>query len=530
MKKLLSLFFSATLIVSLVPMTALAQGNWADPNPPELSSVSADRTVAAFGDTVTFSLDVADPDGVESVMVDTCLEPGDDGYYWHSGSASWYLPYGSAAHVSGTLDVPWKIGSSTRPGRNRVTCVTVTDKLGYRTDIYDAGYARSNRIEGRTADFSALAVEVDGYADPNPPELSSVSADRTVAAFGDTVTFSLDVADPDGVESVMVDTCLEPGDDGYYWHSGSASWYLPYGSAAHVSGTLDVPWKIGSSTRPGRNRVTCVTVTDKLGYRTDIYDAGYARSNRIEGRTADFSDVIVDLFDNNKAPDYKPLEVTEVIYHPGSGKGITIRFNAPFDKFTELEIDGKIVPKDKYTVREGSTIIEVSEDYIRDFDGGNHNLTARYSDGGTASADFTVSATEANANMMHRLYNPNSGEHFYTASIIEHDHLVSEGWQDEGVGWTAPKSGNPVYRLYNPYAGEHHYTLSEAERDNLIDVGWNDEGIGWSADPAQKVPLYRVYNPNEYANNHHYTTSEFERDHLLGLGWQDEGIGWHGIE
>ena len=130
---------------------------------------------------------------------------------------------------------------------------------------------------------------------------------------------------------------------------------------------------------------------------------------------------------------------------------------------------------------------------------------------------------------MYRLYNPNSGEHFFTASTIERQHLISVGWNDEGQGWTAPKTGDAVYRLYNPNAGEHHYTLSTVERDSLIAAGWNDEGIGWYSDPNHAVPLYRVYNPNEFANNHHYTTNDFERGYLVALGWFGEGIAWYGI-
>lgn len=128
---------------------------------------------------------------------------------------------------------------------------------------------------------------------------------------------------------------------------------------------------------------------------------------------------------------------------------------------------------------------------------------------------------------MFRLYNPNSGEHFYTASTVERDAVIGAGWNDEGTGWVAPSEGEPVYRLYNPYAGEHHYTLDADERDMLVAIGWNDEGVGWYS--GGSLPLYRLYNPNEYANNHHYSTSTEERDHLLGLGWQDEGIAWYGI-
>ena len=131
---------------------------------------------------------------------------------------------------------------------------------------------------------------------------------------------------------------------------------------------------------------------------------------------------------------------------------------------------------------------------------------------------------------MYRLYNPNSGEHFYTSSSDERDVLIDAGWNYEGIGWIAPStSSTPVYRLYNPYAGEHHYTTSVDERNNLISVGWNDEGIGWYSDDNCSIPLYRQYNPNEYANNHNYTTSQEENNYLISIGWRPEGIGWYGV-
>ena len=134
---------------------------------------------------------------------------------------------------------------------------------------------------------------------------------------------------------------------------------------------------------------------------------------------------------------------------------------------------------------------------------------------------------------MYRLYNPNSGEHFFTADVEEKDHLVDVGWDDEGISWYAPVGvGDPVYRLYNRYGGEHHYTIDEAERDMLIEAGWNDEGVGWYT-YGTEVPIYRVYNPNEYANNHHYTADKDEIDTLLAIPaanpWRDEGICWYGM-
>lgn len=133
------------------------------------------------------------------------------------------------------------------------------------------------------------------------------------------------------------------------------------------------------------------------------------------------------------------------------------------------------------------------------------------------------------AQTMHRLYNPNSGEHFYTAHVAERDSLVAVGWQYEGTAWNAPQSGQPVYRMYNANAGDHHYTPSEVERDSLVESGWSFEGIGWYSDAAQKTPLYRLYNPNAVAGAHHYTTDAAERDSLVSIGWRDEGVGWYGM-
>lgn len=163
-------------------------------------------------------------------------------------------------------------------------------------------------------------------------------------------------------------------------------------------------------------------------------------------------------------------------------------------------------------------------------------ITVRTNEGGKeAKCTVTVKTAQADKKavedgMMFRLYNPNSGEHFYTSALGERNHLIAVGWNYEGVAWkAATATAIPVYRLYNPNAGDHHYTTSAAERDMLVAVGWNDEGIGWYSDEAEGEPLYRLYNPNAtQAGAHHYTTNAAERDMLVSIGWNDEGIGWYG--
>ena len=144
----------------------------------------------------------------------------------------------------------------------------------------------------------------------------------------------------------------------------------------------------------------------------------------------------------------------------------------------------------------------------------------------TGNGESSQQATQP----MHRLYNPNSGEHFYTANDSEAAGLAEIGWSDEGFGWNAPESSDtPVYRMYNPVAGEHHYTPDASERDSLLAAGWNDEGVGWYSDDARTVPLFRDYNPNAFANNHNYTANVEEHATLAAAGWVDEGIAWYGV-
>lgn len=129
---------------------------------------------------------------------------------------------------------------------------------------------------------------------------------------------------------------------------------------------------------------------------------------------------------------------------------------------------------------------------------------------------------------MYRLYNPHSGEHFYTQDTGERDNLRRLGWNYEGIGWQAPTSGSPVYRLYNRYNGEHFYTLNAAERDNITKYGWKYEGIGWySYTGPNGIAVSRLY--NKRVNWHHYTLDQNEKNIISKQGWNYEGVGWYAV-
>ena len=148
-----------------------------------------------------------------------------------------------------------------------------------------------------------------------------------------------------------------------------------------------------------------------------------------------------------------------------------------------------------------------------------------------ATARIKAYTNSTSIKIVQRLYNPNSGEHFYTLSIAEKNNLVKAGWKYEGIGWYTLGKGDPVYRMYNKNAGDHHYTKSKAEVNQLKKAGWKYEGIAWYSPTKNKQPLYRLYNPNcRGAGSHHYTTSKAEKNSLVKAGWKYEGIGWYGYK
>ncbi len=132
---------------------------------------------------------------------------------------------------------------------------------------------------------------------------------------------------------------------------------------------------------------------------------------------------------------------------------------------------------------------------------------------------------------VYRLYNPNSGEHFYTIDYNDVVFLVRAGWYYEGVAWNAPVeacSVTPVYRLYSP-SGDHFYTTDYYGKEYLVGLGWTYEKVAFYSDDSGQTPIYRLYNPNALQGAHFFTESASDRDYLRQLGWNYEGIGMFGM-
>lgn len=128
---------------------------------------------------------------------------------------------------------------------------------------------------------------------------------------------------------------------------------------------------------------------------------------------------------------------------------------------------------------------------------------------------------------VYRLYNPNTGEHFYTLDKREKVYLKQCGWNDEDYAWLASESNDiPVYRLYIRDS-EHIFTTDKNEYDYLGSIGYIQEGIAWYCGNDDSTPVWRQYNINTLNGHHNFTANPVEDNYLRSIGWSGEGIAWY---
>lgn len=137
-------------------------------------------------------------------------------------------------------------------------------------------------------------------------------------------------------------------------------------------------------------------------------------------------------------------------------------------------------------------------------------------------------ALEKQKDAVYRLYNPNSGGHYFTGNFEEAKELKAAGWKYEGIGWHDPATGTiPVYVLYNERLQDHVLTTDSREDMALIKAGWIKQAPTFAS--AGNIPVYRLYNPNAKTGQHTYTISNSEVTGLVKAGWLFEGVSFYSL-
>ena len=92
---------------------------------------------------------------------------------------------------------------------------------------------------------------------------------------------------------------------------------------------------------------------------------------------------------------YKVDAVNGSTYTETEDGSLVFRANGSIDKLSSIKVDGTVLTEDKdYTVKSGSTIVELKNDYLKTLSEGKHNLTLVYEDG-ECETKFSVKADDS---------------------------------------------------------------------------------------------------------------------------------------
>lgn len=128
-----------------------------------------------------------------------------------------------------------------------------------------------------------------------------------------------------------------------------------------------------------------VDYVDMEGYGAHIYDDEYDGDCNICGAKRDAL----------ARPSYKIIKGANSKWVLNDDGSLSITGNGDFDKFEGVRVDDKLVDGKDYTVRSGSTIVELKPAYLNTLATGTHSMEILWTDG-SASTEFTIAEKTLN--------------------------------------------------------------------------------------------------------------------------------------
>ena len=132
--------------------------------------------------------------------------------------------------------------------------------------------------------------------------------------------------------------------------------------------------------------------------------------------------------------EYRIIDGADSSWTQNTDGSLIIRGNGAFSRFLNVKVDGQVIDPVNYTVREGSTIVELKADYLKTLSEGSHTFELEWTDG-SAGTSFTVARNTSGGN------NNNSNNNSNNNNSSQNNHADSsntaEKAKDPGTGDTS---------------------------------------------------------------------------------------------
>ena len=168
-----------------------------------------------------------------------------------------------------------------------------------------------------------------------------------------------------------------------------------------ASGTdLTYQWQIDRNDGKGWVNIDGATATSYTTSTVNISCNGFKykcvvsnSAGNVESNSATLTVQDAGGSDNPDTPNntYQIIDGANSSWTHDSDGNITIWGNGDFSKFTGVKVDGNLIDKSNYTVKEGSTIITLKASYLNTLSAGTHTVEILWTDG-SASTTFTIKA------------------------------------------------------------------------------------------------------------------------------------------
>ncbi|MBO6282671.1 MAG: hypothetical protein J6M63_01935, partial [Pseudobutyrivibrio sp.] len=213
------------------------------------------------------------------------------------------------------------------------------------------------------------------------------------------------------------------------------------------------------------------TQSEVLKQNEDIHTNVKNQFKDEESVLVDFLDISIEQFING-APAANLSELGVVVEI-----GISYNFEGKYDPTIVRKHNGSSSIFNEYSSRPSSGYQDASFFIDR-----ANSMLYIYSD---KFSDYVIAYSTEEGNAQNRTSVATGGSE--TASTISYPKTV------------------PVYRLFNANSGQHFYTANKEEHDILVTKGWNDEGIAWQVRAAASIPVYRLFDKSK-TGSHLFTS------------------------